>query len=109
MSDEKPRIVEDAGGDRIVPPAPSAPVNLPAVVEASAPEPRRRRSGRPLVWLLLLAAAAGGGIYWWRHTQPGLPPGIAWSNGRLEADEVDIDTKFAGRIAKLFVGEGDMV
>jgi HlyD family secretion protein len=30
-------------------------------------------------------------------------------NGRLESDEIDIDTKFAGRIAKLFVDEGDMV
>ena len=27
----------------------------------------------------------------------------------LEADEIDIDTKFAGRIAKLFADEGDMV
>jgi len=30
-------------------------------------------------------------------------------NGRLEADQIDIDTKFAGRIAKRFVDEGDMV
>ena len=28
---------------------------------------------------------------------------------RLESDEIDIDTKFAGRIAHLFVDEGDMV
>jgi HlyD family secretion protein len=40
---------------------------------------------------------------------PRLPPGIAWGNGRLEADEVDIDTKFAGRILKLYADEGDMV
>jgi HlyD family secretion protein len=58
---------------------------------------------------LLLLALGGGGIYWWRHTQTGLPPGFAWSNGRLEADAIDIDTKFAGRIAKLFVDQGDMV
>ena len=38
-----------------------------------------------------------------------LPPGIAFGNGRLESDEIDIDTKFAGRIAKLFIDEGDMV
>ena len=38
-----------------------------------------------------------------------LPPGIAYGNGRLEADAIDIDTKFAGRIAKLFVDEGDIV
>jgi HlyD family secretion protein len=110
MSDEKPRIVDDAEGDRIAPLAPRAPVNLPAVVEAPTPKPPRRRSRRSLVLiLLLLTAAGGGGIYWWRHGQTGLPPGFAWSNGRLEADEIDIDTKFAGRIAKLFVDESDIV
>ena len=40
---------------------------------------------------------------------PPLPPGIVLGNGRLEADEIDIDTKFAGRIAKLLADEGDMV
>lgn len=39
----------------------------------------------------------------------GLPHGITWGNGRLETDEIDIDTKFAGRIAKLLVDEGDIV
>jgi len=38
-----------------------------------------------------------------------MPPGIASGNGRLEADVIDIDTKFAGRIAQLFADEGDMV
>jgi HlyD family secretion protein len=38
-----------------------------------------------------------------------LPTGISWGNGRLEADEIDIDTKFAGRIAELHVNIGDMV
>jgi HlyD family secretion protein len=38
-----------------------------------------------------------------------LPPGIASGNGRIEADEIDIDTKFAGRIAEILADEGDMV
>jgi HlyD family secretion protein len=38
-----------------------------------------------------------------------LPAGIVFGNGRLEADAIDIDTKFAGRIAKMFVDEGDLV
>jgi HlyD family secretion protein len=38
-----------------------------------------------------------------------MPPGIAWSNGRIDADEIDIDTKFAGRIAEMLADEGDMV
>jgi HlyD family secretion protein len=59
--------------------------------------------------VVLLAATAIGGVYWWRASQPILPPGIAWGNGRLEADEIDIDTKFAGRIAELQADEGDLV
>ena len=38
-----------------------------------------------------------------------LPRGIVSSNGRIEADEIDIATKFAGRVAELRVEEGDMV
>jgi len=38
-----------------------------------------------------------------------LPPGIAYGNGRLEADAINIDTKYAGRIAELFADEGDLV
>jgi len=59
--------------------------------------------------VLMISAVAGIGWLWWQHQQLRLPPGIAWGNGRLEADQIDIDTKFAGRIAKLFVDEGDVV
>ena len=38
-----------------------------------------------------------------------MPPGIVVSNGRLEAQEIDIDTKFAGRIGEILVDEGDML
>lgn len=83
-----------------------APVaNLPAVVATTG---RRRRR----LWLLSLvavAAAALGTAYWWSHRVPPLPAGIAYGNGRLEADPIDIATKFAGRIAALLVDEGDMV
>jgi len=66
------------------------------------------------IWPLLAAAVlvlgvGSGAGYWWLHRAPGLPPGIAFSNGRLEADEIDIDTKFAGRIAEILVDEGAMV
>jgi len=59
--------------------------------------------------VLMIGAGAGIGWLWWQHQQSRLPPGTAWGNGRLEADQIDIDTKFAGRIAKRFVDEGDMV
>ena len=81
-----------------------APAQLPAVLP---PRKTPRRWLRGALLLLLLAAAGAG--YWWSHTGNGLPAGFAMGNGRLEADEVDIDTKFAGRISQLLVDEGDLV
>ncbi|MDH5535209.1 MAG: efflux RND transporter periplasmic adaptor subunit [Betaproteobacteria bacterium] len=61
-----------------------------------------------LVGLTALATAVG--IWAWQYLQePGLPPDIASGNGRLEATEVDITTKFAGRLADVSVKEGDDV
>ena len=40
---------------------------------------------------------------------PAIPAWIVSGNGRLEADPIDISTKFAGRIAELRVDEGDRV
>jgi HlyD family secretion protein len=46
---------------------------------------------------------------WWRSRQPQLPAGIVSGNGRIEADEVDIATKYAGRVQEILVQEGDLV
>jgi HlyD family secretion protein len=88
---------------------PPSGTNLPAVVPP--PRPRRGQWRWPNRGLLLVVLALGviGAGFWWFHSAPLLPPGIASGNGRLEADQIDVDTKFAGRIAKLFVDEGDMV
>ena len=59
--------------------------------------------------LPVIAVVCGGGAYWWQTRQGGLPLGIVSGNGRIEADEIDIDTKFAGRIAEMLADEGDMV
>lgn len=70
----------------------------------------RRQPRQRLVFLALgLLVAIGVGCYWWLNSASPLPPGIAFSNGRLEADEVDIATKFSGRIAQVLVDEGDNV
>ncbi len=85
-----------------------APSTLP--VAPKPPSPARRRS-RWKSWALLalVIIGAGGGAYWWHTRQGGLPLGIASGNGRIVADEIDIDTKFAGRIAEMLADEGDMV
>ena len=101
--------IEGVGGsDRpgmVVP----AQTRLPATTPAVTVRPGRRRLSRLALALLVLIAAAGGGYYWWSTRPAGLPVGIASGNGRLEADEIDIATKFPERIARLFVDEGDLV
>lgn len=87
----------------LIPTQTQLPVPVPPVRE----RPRHRL--RQVLLLLALIAAAGGGYYWWSTRPPGLPPGIVSGNGRLEADEIDIDTKFPERVAQLFVDEGDLV
>ena len=60
--------------------------------------------------LALLAGSAGGGAYyWWQSLHPPLPPGIVFGNGRLYADEINIDTKYAARILEILADEGDRV
>lgn len=82
----------------------------PATLPAAIPAPRRRRWIKVALAIILLGtAAAGGGYYWWKQSQDRLPLGIVSSNGRIEADQIDIDTKFAGRLSELRVNEGDMV
>ncbi|RUU55523.1 glycoside hydrolase family 43, partial [Mesorhizobium sp. M2C.T.Ca.TU.009.01.2.1] len=55
-----------------------------------------------LRWLfpLILIALAAAGYYAWQRSKDGaaLPQGIASGNGRIEAVEIDISTKAAGRI-----------
>jgi HlyD family secretion protein len=89
------------------PPVPASTPQLPVVVHHEAPT--RRRWLRLVLLLVVLAGAAGGGGWWWLHRVPPLPAGIAFGNGRLEADPIDIATKFAGRIAELKADEGSMV
>ena len=88
------------------------PDNLPAVVPLPVlipTPPKSPRRIRKLLLLLLLLAAIAGGVAWWLPGRATLPPGFAVGNGRLDADEIDIDTKYPGRIAELRTDEGDLV
>ena len=64
-------------------------------------------------WLLrigLAAVAAGLAFLAWRYFQPKqLGDGFAGGNGRIEAVEIDIAAKTAGRIKDILVDEGDFV
>jgi HlyD family secretion protein len=82
---------------------------LQTVPLAGKTMPARKRWLRLAPVVAVVIGGAGGGAYWWLHSQPQLPPGIAFGNGRIEAQEIDIDTKFPGRISEILADAGDMV
>jgi HlyD family secretion protein len=82
-------------------------VNLPVPAHSNGAKRRLRRTAA--IILVMLLAGGGAGYYAWKAAHPPLPVGISLGNGRVEADEIDIDTKFAGRVAELLVDIGDMV
>ena len=48
-------------------------------------------------------------IFWTKLQPKGLGEGFASGNGRIEATEIDLATKYAGRVVDIFVREGDFV
>lgn len=67
---------------------------------------------RPLILVLLLAvvvAAGGAGAYYLIGRSRTLPSGFAHGNGRIEATQVDVATKAAGRVLDVLAEEGDFV
>jgi HlyD family secretion protein len=46
---------------------------------------------------------------WWLGQQAALPADLAYGNGRIEADQIDISTKYPGRVMEILAREGDLV
>ena len=75
------------------------------------------------VWLIIAAfTVTSAGLLWWflwhgliappmgnLLNDKSLPPGFVSANGRLEATEIDVATKLAGRVATVLAREGDIV
>ena len=108
MKDEKPKVtvVQAHRADTALT---GAGRDLTVILPAAAPAQKFWQKSRVLVLAGIIIAGGAGGAYWWTHRVPALPPGIAFANGRLEADEIDIQSKFAGRVLQLLVDEGDLV
>ncbi len=69
----------------------------------------RGRLKKFFIFSLFLALTSTGGYFLYQQRPAGLSAGLASGNGRLEAVEVDIATKIAGRLAELGPHEGDTV
>lgn len=67
------------------------------------------KSKRHLAWWGVGALAVAAVVAWWLLRPAGVPEGFAVSNGRIEATEVDIASKIAGRIDTILVKEGQFV
>ena len=60
--------------------------------------------------LVVIATLAAAGFYAWQAMSSNShPDGFASGNGRIEAIEIDVATKLAGRIDDILVNEGDFV
>ncbi len=76
-----------------------------------------------LVGIVLVVGLVAAALYWWQARTPqglagswaalfasdGPPAGFAASNGRIEATEVDVASKLAGRLTEVGPREGDRV
>lgn len=68
------------------------------------------KSGTRWILPVIGAVALAGGYYVWRTYDPrSLPDGIVGGNGRIEAVEIDISTKIAGRVREIVADEGDFI
>ncbi len=114
--DGTPAITQPSAAEAATPQATPLVTN-PMALTPQAPQPpiKRATPTRPRHRLLLaglliiILGGVGGGWYWWKYHQAALPNGIVWGNGRVEADDIDITPKYAGRVATLLVDEGDLV
>ena len=59
--------------------------------------------------ILLLGLSGAGAWHWWQGQQDQMPEGLVSGNGRIEADQIDIAAKSAGRVHEVLVREGDLV
>lgn len=70
-------------------------------------------TSRASTWAMSMAgvgALAVAAFFGWKVLQPhGLPAGIASGNGRIEAAEIDLAARTAGRVKDILVAEGDFV
>lgn len=83
----------------------------PGAAPVRALEEKGRMRIRPIisVFVMITIAGAVGFVAWQRFRGPALPDSIAVANGRIEAEQVQIATKLAGRVSQVLADEGQTV
>jgi HlyD family secretion protein len=76
---------------------------------ATTAQSRMRIPRWAIVAPVAVLVVAGGVTAWYFLSRPALPAGFAAGNGRLEANQIYISNKYAGRVAEVLVNEGDDV
>lgn len=65
---------------------------------------------KPIILVIIILAAIALGVYYWKQAESNSQlDGFISSNGRIEATELDISSKLAGRIQEILVNEGDFI
>ena len=67
------------------------------------------KRSKPLLWALLVVLVIAGAWYWRQMQASGFGPGFISGNGRIEATEVDVATRYPGRVIEIVVNEGAFV
>ncbi|RWU03614.1 HlyD family efflux transporter periplasmic adaptor subunit [Pseudodesulfovibrio sp. S3] len=64
------------------------------------------KTGPWLTGIAILVVLGGAGAMYWMNLDK-IEEGFAEGNGRIEATEIDVATKWGGRVAEILVDEGD--
>jgi HlyD family secretion protein len=96
----------DIMAETVVGKAKSPPAGTVEVGRSASKGMFRPRNLMIIAGIIIIGGAAAW-YFFFRNT--GLPPGFAAGNGRLEATQIYVATKYPGRIAQVLVNEGDTV
>jgi HlyD family secretion protein len=84
----------------------------PAADKVAPAQPARKvdqQARKKAVSIGAVLVAVLAAIAWFLLRPAGLPTGFASGNGRIEATEIDVAAKLAGRLEEIFVLEGEFV
>jgi HlyD family secretion protein len=83
------------------------PVTPPAAPPVTSPRERWKKWLIPTVVVAFLVV--GALVAWQMLREKGPGEGFVSGNGRIEATEIDVSTKFSGRVQDILVSDGDFV